>query len=354
MINFDVVVIGAGLSGLSCAKLLQSQGFKVLVLDKSKGIGGRLATRRLNNISIDHGLPYLSKQGELSEKLIKQLCEQNILQLWEGKVYELKSDHSVINSVPINRYFAPEGITSVAKYLGKDLEIKRQAKVTKISKDIDNNWLLNLENSPEQIKTKYVVCAIPAPQALILIENSHNLNLSPELIQDLTSVTFHPRLAVMAGYSTKYQLPKWQAIRINNEDLMFVILDSSKRNNINNNESVFVFHSSAEFAHNYLDSDNLDLPAEKMLNLSTELLNFPFNKPNWYQIHRWRYATVKNGLDQGYLRENNLLFCGDWCQGNLLENALQSGIMAASVSGANFSTNLDKSRNEARPQKQEN
>jgi hypothetical protein len=329
MINFDVGVIGAGLSGLSCAKLLHSKGFKVLVLDKSRGIGGRLATRRLNNISIDHGLPYLSKQGELSEKLIQQLCGQNILQLWQGEVYELKHDNSLIKSMPIKHYFSPEGITSVAKFLAKDLPIKREAKVIKISQDSDNNWLLKLENSTEKIKSKYLVSAIPAPQALILIENSPNVNLSSELKQNLNSVAFYPRLVVMAGYSVKHQLPNWPAIKINNEDLMFIILDSSKRNNINNNESIFVFHSSSEFAYQYLDSDNLDLAAEKMLNHATELLKFQFNQPNWYQVHKWRYATVKNGLHQGYLRENNLLFCGDWCRGNLLENALQSGIMTA-------------------------
>jgi predicted NAD/FAD-dependent oxidoreductase len=327
--NYDIAIIGAGLSGLTCAKILQNKGFQVLVLDKSRGVGGRLATRRLHNTTVDHGLPYLLNQGELSKKLIQELTEQNILQLWPGEVYELKSPKNLVKSAPVNRYFAPEGITSVAKYIAQNLNIQRQAKVIQINKNSDNNWSLQLENNQEIIQAKCVVCAIPAPQALMLIENSPNLNLSPQLKEDLNSVSFHPRLVVMAGYTNENKLPPWQAIRIKNEHLMFIILESSKRNN--NQESVFVIHSTPEFADHYLDSENLDLAAQEMLDVGTNLTDFPFNKPNWYQIQRWRYATVKNSLNQGYLRDNNLFFCGDWCQGNLLENALESGILTANT-----------------------
>ncbi len=330
----EVVVIGAGMSGLICAQGLQTMGFQVLVLDKSKGVGGRLATRRLHNTCVDHGLPYFQEgKDRLLNKVIDDLSEKNIIEPWKGEIYELKSDNSLVISAPVKRYFAKEGITSVAKYLVKnelieaELAIKKAAKVIKISQDTDDYWLLSLENSEEKIRAKYVVFAIPAPQILMLVKNSPDLKLSQELIEQLASVTYHPCLVIMAGYADKYELPKWQGVRLNNEDLKFILLDSSKRNNPNN-ESVFVFHSTSEFANSYLDSDDLDLAAKKILNIGSKLLNSWLNKPNWYSIQRWRYATLKSGLNKGNLKENNLFFCGDWCVNgeSSLANALASGV----------------------------
>ena len=56
---WDVAVIGAGLSGIICARRLVSEGYSVCILDKSRGVGGRMATRRVNEQTrVDHGLRY--------------------------------------------------------------------------------------------------------------------------------------------------------------------------------------------------------------------------------------------------------------------------------------------------------
>lgn len=44
----ECIIVGGGISGLIIATLLQRRGMKVTVLDKGRGIGGRLATRRIN------------------------------------------------------------------------------------------------------------------------------------------------------------------------------------------------------------------------------------------------------------------------------------------------------------------
>jgi renalase len=53
-----VAVIGAGLAGLTVATHLQNQGHEVVVFDKSKGPGGRCATRRNSAGWFDHGAPF--------------------------------------------------------------------------------------------------------------------------------------------------------------------------------------------------------------------------------------------------------------------------------------------------------
>ena len=51
--NYDVIVIGAGIGGLGCAALLSHAGFKTLVIEKNKILGGRCVSYRKNDCIID-------------------------------------------------------------------------------------------------------------------------------------------------------------------------------------------------------------------------------------------------------------------------------------------------------------
>ena len=75
-VEVEVAVVGAGLAGLACAQRLRQLGRRVVVVEKSRGLGGRLATRRLPGTCADHGVRYLEVQGPLTELLIQTLVQQ--------------------------------------------------------------------------------------------------------------------------------------------------------------------------------------------------------------------------------------------------------------------------------------
>lgn len=54
-----VVIVGAGLAGLNCARVLLEHGMEVLVLDRADGIGGRLRTDRVDGFLLDRGFQVL-------------------------------------------------------------------------------------------------------------------------------------------------------------------------------------------------------------------------------------------------------------------------------------------------------
>lgn len=350
----DVVVIGAGLAGLICAQRLRKAGYKVIIIEKSRGVGGRVATRRLQGTRVDHGACYLKSQGELLQQFVEVLAKQDILQVWTESVYEIDTadeQPTLTLAKRYPRYMAPEGMSAIAKFLATDLEIWLNRRVQGLSPTSGNTWHLTLEpvtadtsdvRMPQEITARAVVVAIPAPQALMLLEPLAQTYLPEAFVESLRFVEFNPCLSVMAGYSSARQgdLEKlyvtslkatWKAVTFTNDsELAWIGLDSSKRPD--SRSPVFVLQSSAELAKRYLDAEDLNPPAHQLLSRAAKYLMPWLATPDWFQIHRWRYAFPSRPLQQDFLDAATplpLVCCGDWCGGNLIESAMNSGLAAA-------------------------
>lgn len=334
---FDVAIIGAGLAGLTCAQQLHQAGYSVVVVEKSRGVGGRVATRRLHDTCADHGVRYLEPQGKLLQQLIERLLQRGILQAWTDTIYELQATKLELvvksDSQPsqLTRYVAPAGMTAVAKFLATGLEIWLNRRVQAIAPTAEQTWHLTFDSkdeAPSELTVGAVVVAIPAPQALMLLEPLAETGLSPDFLDSLRSVEFDPCLSVMAGYSVDLPLPPWKACTLSKDsDLAWIGVDSSKRPDAQ--MPIFVLQSTAEFATRYLDAEDLNPAGEQLLSHAAKLLIPWLDTPNWFQVHRWRYAFPSESLNPEFLDAGTglpLVCCGDWCGGNLIESAMNSGL----------------------------
>ncbi|MBW4664914.1 MAG: FAD-dependent oxidoreductase [Chroococcus sp. CMT-3BRIN-NPC107] len=330
---FDVAIVGAGISGLVCAQQLHQAGYRVVVVEKSRGLGGRVTTRRLQDTCADRGLSYIFPAGELTKSFVELLYSQNILTVWTDTVHEFKADSQLkaVKTSPL--YIAPDGMSAIARFLGKNLEIQLNRRVVGLS--LSNNcWHIELEDSDAEVVAKSVVVAIPAPQALMLVESL----ASSEALDSLRKVEFAACISVIAGYPASLALPPWQAVTVIDDDtLAWIGNDSSKRSGMRSPacalalSPVFVFHSSAKFAQNYIDTEDLQPVGQQLLNKVAKL--FPeFANPDWLQCDFWRYAFPTISLADNCLNIDTpqpLICCGDWCGGFNLEDAMRSAIVAA-------------------------
>lgn len=66
----QTVILGAGLAGLTAARVLHSQGQSVLVLDASDGVGGRLRTDLVDGFTLDRGFQVLFDNYPTAHKLL--------------------------------------------------------------------------------------------------------------------------------------------------------------------------------------------------------------------------------------------------------------------------------------------
>jgi renalase len=341
----DVVVIGAGLSGLTAARQLLQWGYRVRVVDKSRGLGGRLATRRRGSTAIDHGCRYLTPFVDESLSPIAQLLKAGVLHPWQPDAFTLGAEGLITAAQPQTLYRAPQGMSSIAKALAADLTIQRSWRAKALT-PLPQGWRITGETATtdrqtmaQVLETKAIVLAIPAPQAAALLETDAQQNdVIGTMVQQLQAVTFDAVITVMAGYNPTQPthlggqtgVNGWLVHGSEPSPLRWVALDSSKRTEPQ--EPVVVLHSSATFACKAIDHPDLDAFGQELLTQAAQSLAPWLNEPAWLQIHRWRYGFVSQSLGQPLLHHPelpSLVGCGDWCHGGNVEGAIASGHRSA-------------------------
>ncbi len=346
--HLEIAIVGAGIAGITCARELQAAGYQGIgIFEKSRGVGGRLTTRRMFDTCVDRGTCYISPQGEEFRKLFDRLIAANIVTPWTDTVHTLTPAGRMLpNSDIYPRYVAPGGMNQIAKYLAADLNLSFGQRAISIQPQ-GNMWRLQLDgNEPAEILAYTVILAIPAPQAVDLLTPVANL-LPIKFFNDLKSIEFYPSIALAAGY-TPLQLAEWEAaypqvksVTCSDDPILaWLGLDSSKRRQPA--PPVFVLQSTAEFAAKYPHPQDTALASVLMLERASERL-FPwFQHFQWQEPHLWRYAIPKLPRPlSSELRSTDLylsidtpapLFCmGDWCRGRKVEDAFLSGLAVARV-----------------------
>lgn len=331
---WDVAVIGAGLSGLICAQQLSAAGLQVCVLDKSRGLGGRMATRRVTIddqlIRVDHGLRYWQPRSQGLQALTAELLSAGVIHPWPVSAYEILQ-REVLSPVELTEplYVTTLGMSAIAQHLSAGFTLEdnlltehRAVKLT----DTGDHWKIECENGAVTFAKRCAI-AIPAAQAADLLTTTlSNLSDTAHIsaaIEQLNTVSYHPCLTVMAGYKPQYATdmgeldPRgWMVTDKVGTSTDWVCLDSSKRKDSNPTGSgpVIVIHSKPDFAEQYIESGDLQPAASVLLRASARKIRDWVAGPSWFQIHRWRYAQVKQDHPEAALSVMPSLVCGgDWC-----------------------------------------
>lgn len=300
----EMVVIGAGMAGLACARRLADCGAAAVVLDKGRGIGGRMATRRVTlaggAVSFDHGAQYVTARSDGFSLALKDM--NHVCASWDDGATE---PHLV--GVP--------GMSSIPRALADGLDVRLGIEVTAL-RPAASGW--ELDAGPQRYTARRVIMSVPVPQARRLLADADPIH------QKLAGVSMAPCLALMAAFPADE--PKPFVSRSSNTDALAWIAQDSSKPGRNPAFVTWVAQASADWSSMHLELDREAL-ASRMLPLLTAAIGNSPGTPVHAAAHRWRYARTTVALGQPFLRseDRTLYLGGDWCLGARVEAAWCSG-----------------------------
>jgi len=336
----DVAVIGAGMSGLSAAKRLREAGLNVVVVEKSRGVGGRAATRRMTlaggeEIPVDHGAQFFTARDLRFQDQVARWQERGICFPWsEGfMTWQDGSLHEPEAWRKDTRYACCGGMSQLGKFLAEGLNVVREFQVDNVMLE-EGIWQLYADSahSSSPVSARALLVSAPLPQAMKLVGN----RLSLEQLEFTSRITCGSCVAVIARYSDATESPLWHGIQVRDltSPISWMAWDSSRRNR-GTLGAFAVIHASSEYSSLWLEASKEELKSagEELLKQAALIGRDWMKHPVDLVVHRWRYAHPKGpSAPSGFLKApcpEPLYFMGDGLNGGRIEGAWLSGLFAA-------------------------
>jgi predicted NAD/FAD-dependent oxidoreductase len=317
----DVVVVGAGVSGLACARTLADLGRRVRVIEKSRGPGGRTATRREGDWRFDHGAQYFTVRDPRFARQVAAWREEGVVSLWPARIAVLETRQVEPKDGDTERFVGVPDMNAVCRHLAEDLDVTWRTRVTQIERDGDR-WRLTAEDGTDLGTGDTVVVSAPPAQTAELLAD-----VAPNLADRARAVDMAPCWAVMAVFDRPLETG-FDGAFVHDSPLAWVARNASKPGRPDHES--WVLHAGPDWSQAHLELEREDAAAQlfeafrnAVGRLDADVLHLA--------AHRWRYALPREPLADACLfdRELRIAACGDWCGGPRVEGAFLSGLAAA-------------------------
>ncbi|WP_160008538.1 NAD(P)/FAD-dependent oxidoreductase [Rhizobium sp. 18055] len=322
-----IAVVGAGIAGLALARSLHDIA-DVTVFEKSRGVGGRMATRRAGAGGFDHGAQYFTVRDDAFRRMLEPAIEEGIVQAWTGTIGSCSRTSPGIRheAVLSPRFVGTPGMTGLPKWLSRGLDVRLATKVDAIE-GVPCRWEIAVGS--ERIGPfDWVVTACPAPQALALLPASFSRR------EPIANANMNACFTLMI--TLEYPaLSDHCALRYDDEIISFVADNSSKPQR--SAQPSLVVHCQNTWADRNIGSD-LDAVRSAMLGNLAKLMPGIASNIAAVEIHRWRFANVDVASADDVLIDvdSRLAACGDWTIGNRVEAAFLSARKLSQALGASL------------------
>jgi renalase len=320
MTDRECLVVGAGMSGLMAAHALQSAGWKVTVLDKSRGVGGRMATRRIDDARFDHGAQFFTVRDPRFAEFVKQWQSAGVVTQWSTG-FPTPDNLDYQNGHP--RYRGVPGMTAVAKHLVLNLDVRLSTRVQVVAVE-SQHWRVTAEDGT-QFSAPHLLLSMPVPQALMLLA-AGAVQLPPQTLRDLETIEYDPCFAVMVVLDGPSNIPAPGAVQIDGEPIRWIADNLQK--GVSEGVCAVTIHAGASFTRQYFDTDP-DIVAQKLIAAAQDWLGSPVRH---YQVQRWRYSQPLDPHPERFVSADLppfVAFTGDAFGASRVEGAALSGLAVA-------------------------
>jgi renalase len=313
-----VVVVGAGIAGLTAARSL-SRSFDVTVVDKGRKVGGRLASRRIGDATFDHGAQFITTHTPEFAQAMAGWERAGVARRWfQGQI----GSDGVIDVDGHTRFRGVATMRAIAEHVAVGLDVRVFTRVVAVEPS-DSGWRIRLEDDSELVADGVLLTA-PVPQSLDLLA-AGAVQLSPADGSALRALTYEPCLAVLAALDGASGLDEPGAIRPSTGPI-----DWMADNHLKGVSAIpaVTIHAAPEFSRTHWEASDEKVVAELVGSaaLSSGLLD------DQAHVQRWRFARpTAIHQDRCLVAEGvpPLVFAGDAFGGAKVEGAVLSGTAAS-------------------------
>jgi predicted NAD/FAD-dependent oxidoreductase len=310
----DVLVIGAGMAGLIAAAELQRAGHRVLVLDKGRGVGGRLASRRIDDATFDHGAQFITARDPRFAALLEQCRQTGAAEEWCLGFAGGADGHA--------RWRGKPAMSAVAKHLALGLDLHLEMPVVALRR-ADDCWRAETTTG-RTFTTGAVVLTPPVPQSLAMLD-AGGIVLAPEMRTRLAAIEYARCLAVMAVLDGPSRIPPPGGLAPADGPIAWIADNALKGISA---EPAVTIHATHAFSLKHWERDRQE-SGRALLDAAAPWLGAGIRT---FQVHGWRYSKPMQVDEEPCVvvsQSPPLVLAGDAFAGPRVEGAALSGWAAA-------------------------
>lgn len=331
-INADVLVVGAGLSGLLAARVLSAHGLKVTIVDKGRSVGGRLATRRIGEGLADHGAQFFTVRSPEFQTLVDEWLASGLVYQWASGFSDGQDITKPFDGHP--RYVVKGGMNALAKHLAAEIDQKATIRVGVKMNAVTattKGWHAQ-DEACDLYNMRAVLMTPPVPQSLKLLGMVLD-QLKPDDRAALERIAYAPCVAGLFRVQGTANLPEPGAIQSPNEPISWMA--DNQRKGISPNATVITVHAGTNYSQQLWD-----MPENVALAMLQAALQPYLESAGSFveaQLKRWRYALPTTLHPERYLLAEGvpaLAFAGDAFGESRVEGAALSGLAAGAALAA--------------------
>jgi hypothetical protein len=322
----DVLIVGAGLTGLLAGRVLQKQGRPVTLVDKGRAVGGRLATRRIGPGRADHGAQFFTVRSPEFRVWTEQWLAEGLIYQWSTGWGD-GSLTTAANPGGYPRFAVHGGMNNLAKHLAMDLDIRVNVRIQEVT-PVENGWQARSEDG-QLYASQALLLTPPVPQSLALLDAGRT-SLSPADRQALERIEYAPCLAGLFWVDGPVQLPEPGALQRPEAPISWIANNQQK--GISPEATIVTVHAGP--AHSRQFWDQPETLALSTLQSALQPFLAPTARIIEAQLKRWRYALPTTIHPAPCLLASGLaplVFAGDAFGEPRIEGAALAGLAAAAA-----------------------
>jgi predicted NAD/FAD-dependent oxidoreductase len=294
------------------AQSLVKNGHDVVVVDKGRSPGGRLATRRIDDATLDHGAQFFTVRDSLFESYVSEWITSGVVTEWCRGF-----DSTAQNNDRFPRYRGVRGMTDIAKHLAQGLDIRFNTLAFSIVRGTTSKWQVNIDDG-SALAADAIIVTCPLPQTYALL-----VTTDIELPEPMLRAEYDRTICLLAVLNQSSAVSKPGGLQNPDETFSFIADNAIKGIS---SAVALTLHANPQFSLDHWD-DQLEDVHQLLLQRAKPWISDATVKTS--QIKKWRLATPLTIWPERYWTNDMIVLAGDAFGGPKIEGAALSGLAAA-------------------------